>query len=408
MRLPSPEALLLSSVLNTGDLGEALGRGVNPEHFAGFRTEYEFIARYSKEYHAAPSPDVLLGVYPEFPYRAAATEVAFYADQVIERFNHRTVKAAVMQAADHVAASNLGAALTTMRSVQVAATALRPVNAITSHCVADELDAETETSVPYPWTTMQKLTGGMWPGDYCVYGARTTVGKSWGLIFTAASAAMLGHKILYYSLEMPVNQIVARVHAVIGHMLGYHLSHTALHQKNVDRIMYKRLMADMEEKVPGQFDVIDTSAGRVTPSTLSSRTDVDLILVDHLGLMSLADGRRAIEDWRVMASVSNQIKETAIATQLPILVASQINREGGKGKALPGIVDVAQSDAIGQDCDVLMTMRRMNGPVMKYGLPKNRHGMNEINFYSRFDPDFGRLGEVTREQAEELATDGED
>ena len=190
MRLPSPEALLLSSVLNTGDLSEALGRGVCPEFFVGYRSEFEFLTRYSRDYHDTPSADVLLGVFPEFPHHAAATEVSFYSDQVIERFNHRTVKAAVLASADQLAAGDVGLAVTTMRAVQVSAAALMAHDANRSQTVADELDAEKQNAVPYPWATLQKHTGGMWPGDYCVYGARTTVGKSWGLDLTAAASAV--------------------------------------------------------------------------------------------------------------------------------------------------------------------------------------------------------------------------
>jgi hypothetical protein len=402
MRLPSPEALLLSSVLNTSDLSEALRRGVCPEHFTGYRAEWEFLTRYSRDYHDTPSLDVVLSVYPEFPYRTGATEVAFFADQVIERHNHRSVKAMLLASADHLASGDLGQAVSAMRSVSVTGTSLPPTDAVRSYCVADELDAERQNAVPYPWATLQSHTGGMWPGDFAVFAARTTVGKSWGLIYAAVNAVMLGHTVRYYSLEMPTAQIVARVHAVLGNLLGFRLSHTALHHRSVDRILYKRLLAEMEKKVPGVFEVIDTSSGRITPASVANCTGVDLVLVDHIGLMSQPDGRRAIEDWRVMATVSNMLKEVAISSAVPVLVASQINREGGRGKALPGIADLAQSDAIGQDADVLVTMRRMAGPVMKYALPKNRHGLNEVNFYGRFDPDYGRLSEITRETAEDL------
>ena len=407
MRLPSPEALLLSSILTTGNFSEALRRGVSPEHFSGFRSEWEFIARYSRDYHDTPSADVLLSAFTEFPYRAAATEVSFYADQVIERANHRSVKAALLAAADHMAAGNVGPAVAAMRAVQVQTPKYAPVDAIRSYCVLDEIGAERKHSVAYPWLTLQKHTGGMWPGDFAVFAARTTVGKSWGLIYTAADAVMQGHTVRYYSLEMPVDQIVARVHAVLGQMMGVPLSHTALHQRTVDVLVYKRLLAKMEAEVAGKFEVIDTSSGRITPGSISTSDDADLVLIDHIGLMSLPDGKRAIDDWRVMASVSNQIKEMAIATQIPVLVASQINREGGKGKALPGIADLAQSDAIGQDADVLVTMRRMNGPVMKYAIPKNRHGLNEMSFYSQFDPDKGRFKEVSKEMAEDACDEPE-
>ena len=126
--------------------------------------------------------------------------------------------------------------------------------------------------------------------------------------------------------------------------------------------------------------------------------------MDYLGLVSLANGTRAIEDWRVMANISNQFKETCIASGLPIAAAAQINREGARGQDLPSLRTVAQSDAIAQDADVFVTMRRM-GPAMKYGLMKNRHGMSDLQFYSRFDPDEGRFEEITRDQAEQLRDD---
>lgn len=408
MRLPTPEALLISSVINTGDWGAATGRGIDPEHFVGYRSEWEWLGRYLRTYHDLPSADSLLTVFPDFPYRERATEVAFTADQVIERSNQRTVKAAVLSAADHLAAGDTESAMVTMNSVRISAAATPATDAVRSSVVADMLDADGDVGVPYPWTALQAHTGGMRAGDFCVYAARTSVGKSWALAYTACCAVSQGFTVRYYSLEMPVLQVVSRLHVILAANLGITLSHTALHQRTADRIAYKRAMAAIADSVGGKLEVVDSGAGAVTPATVAAGAEgVDLVIVDYLGLMSLPGGSRAIDDWRMMASISNQLKEQAIITGTPILAASQINREGGRGESLPTLRQLAQSDAIGQDADVVVTMRRMPGPAMKYGIAKNRHGANEVSFWSRFLPDGGHFNEVSRETAEQLSDDAE-
>lgn len=407
MRLPSPEALTISSVINTGDLGAATSRGLNEAHFAGYQAEWAFLQRYQQSYSGhLPSVDVLTSTFPDFPHRSSATETAFYADQVIERANGRMVRAALLSSTDLVSAGDLSGAINAVASVRLTASTTACVDAVRSTVILDEIGAERQHCVPYPWPTLHSLTGGMWPGDYAVYAARSTVGKSWALLYSAADAVMGGNHVVYYSLEMPVPQIVARVHVIIGQKLGIVISHKSLHERTVDRMLYKKLLERMEEQVPGRLDVVDTSSGRITPASVASRPEADLVIVDHLGLMSTGQGSRAIEDWRVMASISNQLKETAIAANKPVLSAAQVNREGARGSSLPGLSDLAQSDAIGQDADMVMSMRRMgNAPVMRYSVPKNRHGDVGHGFYSEFFPDVGRMREIDKERAEDLCDD---
>lgn len=405
MRLPSPEALVISSVINTGDLGAVTCRGLTGDHFAGYRSEWEFLLNYRKTYDGQlPTEDVLSSVFPDFPFRASTGEPGFYADQVLHRHDNRLVRAALLESGEHVRSGDLSAALSAVSRVRLSAKTSAAVDAIRTTMVLDEIGAERQHCVPYPWPSLHHLTGGMWPGDYAVYAARSTVGKTWALIYTAANAVLGGNHVVYYSLEMPVAQIVARVHVVIGQRLGIVLSHKSLHERTVDRLTYKKLLERMDAEVPGQLDVIDTSTGRITPASVASRPECDLAIIDHLGLMSTGSGSRAIEDWRVMASISNELKEVAIATEIPVLSAAQVNREGARAKAMPGLTDLAQSDSIGQDADMVLSMRRVGegSPVLKYGVPKNRHGDNNKIFYSEFFPDVGRMREIDEERAQDL------
>lgn len=407
MRLPSPEALTISAVLNNADLSPALHRGLSPDHFNGYRSEFEFLLNYTRQYHDLPSPDVLTGSFPDFPYRPTARETEFYADQTIARHNQRLVKQAMVASAERLAAGDPAASLAIMRDVKLVATRASTVDAVRSHCVDRELDAESEPSVAYPWASAQRITGGMRPGDFVVYGARSGIGKSWSLAYTACAAAQAGLHVRYLSLEMPAHQLVERVHTILGNQLGYRLSHSALHQKTVDRILYRRLLCDLHNKVPGRIDVIDSANGRITPTVIGNNGQVDLVIIDYLQLMSAPDGRRAVDDWRVMASISNQCKEEAMSLNAPVLAAAQLNREGARIRMQPTIAELAQSDAIGQDADFVLMQRRMHtGPVMVNSVAKNRHGLTDgVVFWTKFDPDYGQFREIDKQTAEDLCDD---
>src|SRR5262249_16750074 len=54
----------------------------------------------------------------------------------------------------------------------------------------------------------------MLPGDYCVIGANTSVGKTSFSLNLAVNAATLGQKVLFISLEMPRKHIFDKIAAI--------------------------------------------------------------------------------------------------------------------------------------------------------------------------------------------------
>jgi replicative DNA helicase len=169
-------------------------------------------------------------------------------------------------------------------------------------------------------------------------------------------------------------------------------------------LSYKRLVDRISEEVSGELFVIDTSLGRVSPATIQAQSDqADLVIVDYAGLLSTPMGNRAVDDWRSMASISNMLKEVSVATSVPIISAAQINRDGdGAGWKPPRVKNLAQSDALGQDADVVITHKRYSKSTAVASIEKNRHGASGDYFWTRFQPDEGRFEEITREQADDI------
>lgn len=148
--------------------------------------------------------------------------------------------------------------------------------------------------------------------------------------------------------------------------------------------------------------------GRVSPGVVANRAqDYDLNIVDYVGLMYTDDGRPAIKDWREMAEISNQLKEIALSKSARIIGASQINREGDThGRRPPRLKTLAQSDHLGNDGDVVLTMKRY-GLATVLSAEKNRHGEAERLFYTNFLPNDGDFREIDADTAEERRLDAE-
>ena len=131
-------------------------------------------------------------------------------------------------------------------------------------------------------------------------------------------------------------------------------------------------------------------------------------MVDYIGLAKTDDGRRAVQDWRNVAEISNQLKEIALAKSTRIISASQINRDGaGPSPRPPALHTLAQSDHLGNDGDVVLTMKRYGIGAGVFSVEKNRHGPSQNLFYTLYDPNRGDFSEISSDRANDIkdATD---
>ena len=72
---------------------------------------------------------------------------------------------------------------------------------------------------------------------------------------------------------------------------------------------------------------------------------------------------------------------------------------------------MAESDQLGRDADVVVTMRRESKRVLLCNLAKNRHGPASRRWHVVLDPAALRFGEITQDQAfalmeEDIAQEG--
>jgi replicative DNA helicase len=388
--------------VNTADVEAAVAYGVTPEMFIGYQSEYRWLLSYKQSYGTQPSVHALETKFPGFPL-TDHTDVGFSADEVKHKYTQRKLSKVVQDAAVAIHEGDIEEAIFAIKGFSVPNSAPPMRDVLVDFAILDEMSTPINT-ISVPWKTLQETTGGMRGGDLWQVAARFGHGKSWTLAEMAVHSLMEGKRVIFYSLEMSERQVQTRLHTILAKKMGVDIRHSELHHRTVDLLSYKKLLHRIEDEVPGQLFVVDPSHGQISPALVQSQcTNADLVIVDHIGLMSGMMGKKAIDDWRNMATISNMLKEVALAHDVPILCAAQINREGDTPNWRPPRANhLAQSDALGQDADVVITHKRYSKTSTVYSVEKNRHGDSQVLYFTRFDANRGDFKEIPKDEADDI------
>lgn len=408
MPILSGEALVISALLNNHDVLAGRSYGLSPEHFKGYRAEYNWLLNYYETYGTDPSIDAFKEAFPNFLW-SDHEDVRSACDMVFRGFAKRNMTQAMGDAMELLGLGEVHEAYSTLTKAEPLRTSAKPRRLLTDLDFLDDWESGS-SFIEVPYRTLQKVTGGIRKGQIWYLAARPKNGKSAHLVNIVKHAVLLGCKVKFYSLEMSEAEVRARFHAAFARHYGIKgITLNALREKSVDRLVYKEFVQSLMDRLDGHLDIHTPAQGLVTPGVIaSSAGEYDLNVVDYIGLMRADQGSRAVDDWRILASISNDLKLIAGQAETSMLVASQINRDGESGKEPPKLSNLAGSDALGQDGDVICTMRAMEHDVAScVSVEGNRHGPG-AKFYTRFDPNNGDFTEISREEADDLALLAED
>lgn len=389
----APEALFISALLDTGVYVPGMF-GIKTEQMSGHKPIHEFCMKYQQDANCAPPVHLLLERYPRFPYTSDINPV-WAASQLSDAHTNRVLRSAMSKASASLAED------ANDEAIDILKTGLNQIQpAIGMGIDATDLtllESDEDLQVcPVPTGMLNALTGGIAAGDLWFVAARLGIGKSWKMIQHAVAASEGGWDVAYFSLEMPAKSVQDRIHRVA-------FQNYKRPWPEIDIDTRRDLLEKWSSEEKGTISIYDPSKGRCDASVISAVANENtLVIVDYVGLMHTTTGSRAIEDWRAMAAISNQLKEVALNRNVPIIAAAQINRAGGNSDKTPGAEHLAQSDALGQDADALITLKRVSKRVLINSLTKYRHGESGARWFTEFDPTFGRFGDISAELATEM------
>ena len=241
--------------------------------------------------------------------------------------------------------------------------------------------AHRPAGVPFGYVALDRLVPAMEPGQLVVLGARPGVGKTALALTVAVRAALTSRPVLFFSLEMPADELGLRaVAAETGTPVGP-LRAGGGAAADLD------VIAAAGDELAGVPVWVDDRPGRTVEAVVAAarrhrrRHGLGLAVVDYLQLVEATD-RRATRREQV-EHVSRQLKRAARALRVPVLALCQLNREvEGRGDPKPRMSDIREAGGIEQDADViLLAWEPAEQPhaargVTRVGVTvvKNRHG----------------------------------
>ena len=202
--------------------------------------------------------------------------------------------------------------------------------------------------------TLDFLTGGVFPGELVVVGARTSVGKTALGMQMALDAAEAGIKTLVVSLEMAELQLAQRI---VAGRLGISLIDQRTGRVTESDIAKVRRYAYESRGVP--LSIVPARRAKVSEIRGTARTEqatsgLGLVVVDYLQLIAPADYRRP--RYEQVTEISGSLKSLAMELDVPVVALAQLNRQGEADK--PILSHLRESGAIEQDADAVWFLHR--------------------------------------------------
>ena len=203
--------------------------------------------------------------------------------------------------------------------------------------------------------SLDSRTTGMHPSELWVLAARPGVGKSALATEIAMAAAGSGVGVLFWSLEMRVEELTTRAICARARLPLATARAGRLSEWDMQRLTESA--ADLHG-LPISWNTSSATLSRIRSEArrLKARDPgFGLVVVDYLGLVTGSGTKRSNEARHLeVAEISRGLKLLAGELDVTVLALSQLSRDVEKGKRRPYLADLRESGAVEQDANVVL------------------------------------------------------
>ena len=215
------------------------------------------------------------------------------------------------------------------------------------------------TGISTGFRDLDRDTSGLQKSDLILVAARPSMGKTAFTLNIATYAAMHGHTVAFFSLEMSKEQLMQRMLCSEGGIDSQRLRTGQLEDADWDRLI------NTADRVSKASIYIDDTAGinvmdlRSKARRLKAEHGLDLIVIDYLQLMqgrarSSSDNRQ-----QEISEISRSLKALARELDVPVVALSQLSRSvESRTVKKPMLSDLRESGSLEQDADIVMFLYR--------------------------------------------------
>lgn len=236
------------------------------------------------------------------------------------------------------------------------------------------------TGIPTGFDDIDREINGLNRGDFIVLAARSSMGKT-ALALNMARNVSRNHTTAYFSLEMPVKQLIFRMFSMMTNIRVENIRKGRLDDKGFSRIVNAG-----GQLYEGKLMIDDTSALAIAEikakcRKLKMKEGLDVVFVDYIGLIE-SNGKFENRQQEI-SKISRGLKNLAMELDVAVIALSQLNRapEARSGNR-PQLGDLRESGAIEQDADIVILLYRddyynpdsKEKGVVECIIAKNRNG----------------------------------
>jgi replicative DNA helicase len=215
---------------------------------------------------------------------------------------------------------------------------------------------------------LNELSGGWQKGDLIIVAGRPGMGKTAFTLTLARNAAVMANQTaVFFSLEMPTNQLMMRLISSESDVEQEKIRRGTINQAELAQVTSKM---DKLNKVNLFFD--DTPGLSVMDFRKKVRKikrdhGLGLIVIDYLQLMTVnmveGNGKIISNREQQIAFISRSLKSIAKELEVPIIALAQLSRQAeNRGTSTkpskPMLSDLRESGSIEQDADMVIFLYR--------------------------------------------------
>ena len=215
------------------------------------------------------------------------------------------------------------------------------------------------------FAVLDSVLWGLLPSELVIVGARAGVGKTaWALNVLDYVGNTLGKPCLFFSLEMPKNQIANRLLSITSGV-----SNTELRDPSKLNETKHKLLAQAEHRISeGKIYIDDTTDNTVQSMLIKARqfkrqNRLELVVVDYLQFIKPAkkSGNRYLD----VGDIARELKVMARQLQVPVIALCQLNRALDNEERTPTMADLRESGEIENNADIIMFLHNKSDRFAK-------------------------------------------
>jgi len=223
-----------------------------------------------------------------------------------------------------------------------------------------DMDEGIARGIPTGFSDLDKMIGGLQPGDLIAVGALTGYGKSSFALNIALNIALHAKHVLFFSLEMGVGEIVQRALSVYTA-----LCHTEVKNSNLrDATLSEgelRMIEQYGQELKACCDIkLDDSAFTIEEilaksKEVHSKKPLNLIVVDYVQLMAMTNRNKNGNQAQDLEEISQALKRLTLELQVTVMALVQLNRKvEERSSPEPMLADINASGGISRSADAVV------------------------------------------------------